>query len=40
VPFLLPSKNGAFVLFEQTVDAAAAGRFLDRLNAGRPRSAR
>jgi hypothetical protein len=36
LPFLLPTKNGAFVLFEQTVDAAPARRFLDHLNAGRP----
>ena len=35
MPFLLPSKNGAFVLFEQTVDVAAAQRFLESLNAHR-----
>jgi len=36
MPFLMPSKNGAFVLFEQHVDAGPAGRFLAELNAGRP----
>src|SRR5439155_1003667 len=35
MPFLLPTKNGAFVLFEQHVDAAPAKRFLAELNAGR-----
>jgi len=37
MPFLMPTKNGAFVLFEQEVDAAPAGRVLAELNAGRPR---
>lgn len=36
MPFLMPSKNGAFVLFEQHVDVAAAQQLLARLNAGRP----
>jgi hypothetical protein len=36
MPFLMPSKNGAFVLFEQQVAAAPARRFLEALNAGRP----
>jgi hypothetical protein len=36
MPFLMPTKNGAFVLFEQHVDAGPAGRFLEELNAGRP----
>ena len=36
MPFLLPTKNGAFVLFEQHVDAAPAKRFLAELNAGQP----
>ena len=36
MPFLMPTKNGAFVLFEQHVEAAPAQRFLDVLNAGRP----
>lgn len=36
MPFLMPTKNGAFVLFEQHVEAAPAHEFLARLNAGRP----
>jgi hypothetical protein len=36
LPFLLPTKNDAFVLFEQTVDATPAGRFLEAVNTGRP----
>lgn len=36
MPFLMPSKNGAFVLFEQHVDAAPAQQLLAELNAGRP----
>jgi hypothetical protein len=36
MPFILPDKNGAFVLFEQTVDAAPAAHFLAAVNAGRP----
>jgi len=36
MPFLLPTKNGAFVLFEQHVDVAPAKQFLADVNAGRP----
>ena len=36
MPFLLPTKNGAFVLFEQQVDAGPAKAFLAEVNAGRP----
>ncbi len=35
MPFLMPTKNGAFVLFEQHVDVAPIRRVLDGLNAGR-----
>ena len=35
MPFLMPTKNGAFVLFEQQVPIAAARTFLATLNAGR-----
>jgi hypothetical protein len=36
MPFLMPTKNGAFVLFEQQVAVEPARHFLARLNAGRP----
>jgi len=36
MPFLMPTGNGAFVLFEQQIAAAPALRFLERLNADRP----
>ena len=36
MPFLLPTKNGAFVLFEQQVPVEPARRFLARLNEARP----
>ena len=36
MPFLLPTKNGAFVLFEQQVNAAPAREFLAEFNAARP----
>ena len=36
MPFLLPTKNGAFVLFEQQVNAAPARGFLAEFNAARP----
>jgi hypothetical protein len=36
MPFLMPTKNGAFVLFEQQVAIAPARQFLETLNAGRP----
>jgi len=36
MPFLVPSRNGAFVLFEQEVAAEPARQALERLNAGRP----
>ena len=36
MPFLMPTRNGAFVLFEQEVAAEPARRTLERLNAGRP----
>ncbi len=35
MPFLMPTKNGAFVLFEQHVDAAPAHRLLESLNVTR-----
>ena len=35
MPFLLPTKNGAFVLFEQHVNVAPAKEFLADVNAGR-----
>jgi len=35
MPFLMPTKNGAFVLFEQQIDAAPVHRFLAARNAGR-----
>ena len=37
LPFVVPTRNGAFVLFEQHIAAAPAERFLAALNAGRPR---
>jgi hypothetical protein len=36
VPFLMPTANSAYVLFEQVIDAAPAKRFLERENARRP----
>ena len=36
LPFLMPTRNGAFVLFEQEVGAEPARRALGRLNAARP----
>lgn len=36
MPFIMPARNGAYVLFEQTIDAARAKGFLDKLNADRP----
>src|SRR5207302_1132221 len=36
MPLLLPTKNGAFVLFEQHVDVAPAKQFLADVNACRP----
>lgn len=36
MPFLMPSKNGAFVLFEQEVATTPARALLATLNAGRP----
>jgi hypothetical protein len=36
VPFLMPTANGAYVLFEQIIDAAPAKRFLEEQNARRP----
>jgi hypothetical protein len=36
MPFLMPTRNGAFVLFEQEVAAEPARRALETLNAGRP----
>ncbi|HTD26297.1 MAG TPA: hypothetical protein VK649_04950, partial [Candidatus Elarobacter sp.] len=35
MPFLMPSRNGAFVLFEQEVAAEPARQALERLNTGR-----
>jgi len=35
MPFLMPTKNGAFVLFEQHVDVAPLRHVLEELNAGR-----
>ena len=40
MPFLMPSRNGAFVLFEQEVAIEAAQRFLARVNETRPADAR
>jgi 2-oxoacid dehydrogenase/acyltransferase catalytic subunit len=37
MPFIMPTKNGAFVLFEQHVDAEPGRRLLAALNAGQPR---
>jgi hypothetical protein len=36
LPFVIPTRNGAFVLFEQHVDAGPAHAFLAARNAGRP----
>jgi hypothetical protein len=36
MPFLMPTKNGAFVLFEQHIESGPAQQLLARLNAGRP----
>jgi hypothetical protein len=36
MPFLMPTKNGAFVLFEQEIAVAPARRFLAGVNATRP----
>ena len=36
VPFLMPTANSAYVLFEQVIDAAPAKRFLAAENAKRP----
>lgn len=36
MPFLMPGRNEAFVLFEQVIDAEPPGRHLAELNAGRP----
>jgi hypothetical protein len=36
MPFLMPARNEAFVLFEQAIDVAPARRFLEQANAGRP----
>jgi hypothetical protein len=36
MPFIMPSRNGAYVLFEQTIDARPAQRFLEGANASRP----
>lgn len=36
MPFLMPGRNGAYVLFEQTIDAGPAARFLEAANARRP----
>ena len=36
MPFLMPTKNGAFVLFEQQVATEPAMRFLAQVNAERP----
>jgi 2-oxoacid dehydrogenase/acyltransferase catalytic subunit len=36
MPFIMPTKNGAFVLFEQQVPVEPARRFLAALNAERP----
>jgi hypothetical protein len=36
MPFLMPTKNGAFVLFEQEIASEPAARFLATFNAGRP----
>jgi len=36
MPFLIPTKNGGFVLFEQQVPVAAARAFLAKVNADRP----
>jgi 2-oxoacid dehydrogenases acyltransferase (catalytic domain) len=36
MPFLMPTKNGAFVLFEQQVPIAAVRAYLATLNAGHP----
>jgi hypothetical protein len=40
MPFLMPSRNGAFVLFEQEIPLAPAERFLTTVNATRPPEAR
>ena len=36
MPFLMPGRNEAFVLFEQLIDVTAARRFLDERDARRP----
>jgi hypothetical protein len=36
MPFLMPTANGAYVLFEQMIDHAPARRLLEALNARRP----
>jgi len=36
MPFIMPVRNGAFVLFEQDVPTASLFAALERLNAGRP----
>jgi hypothetical protein len=36
MPFLMPGRNEAFVLFEQLIDTAPAMRHLASVNAGRP----
>ena len=36
MPFIMPVRNGAFVLFEQDIPTAPLGPLLERLNAGRP----
>jgi 2-oxoacid dehydrogenase/acyltransferase catalytic subunit len=36
MPFIMPSKNGAFVLFEQEIPTAPLAAFLDGVNRGRP----
>jgi len=40
MPFLIPRRNDAFVLFEQTIETAPLRGLIERLNAGRPEAER
>jgi hypothetical protein len=40
MPFVMPTRNGAFVLFEQDIPTAPLLPLLERLNAARPRERR
>ena len=36
MPFIMPVRNGAFVLFEQDIPTAPLRPLLERMNGGRP----